>query len=284
MGLELNDEGDDTDRQILDGKWGISSIEMVSISEKMRTEWNERAKSDALYFIESSYDTSDVDRFFEIGEQKATEIIDPILEDWDRYPPSEEPMVALDIGCGVGRITRSLAKRFDNVIGIDVSDEMIRHARSLNSDFDNIEFYSTDGVSFNPVSESSVDFVFSYEVLQHVPNREIIEQNVSDISRVLATDGLSHIHFRPPYSSEKLFDAVDVPYMLIEKIPEEIKRVYFSITHKKGGLVASNTWTGTSISPAELWSYFDKYGLDVVQFYPDTTHDVGQRLFCVAEA
>jgi len=41
---------------------------------------------------------------------------------------------ALDFGCGVGRLTRALARRFDEAVGIDVSERMLEHARRLNAD------------------------------------------------------------------------------------------------------------------------------------------------------
>src|SRR3954468_14981274 len=36
----------------------------------------------------------------------------------------------LEIGCGVGRLTRVLAEQFDSVHSLDVSDEMIAQARA----------------------------------------------------------------------------------------------------------------------------------------------------------
>ena len=41
---------------------------------------------------------------------------------------------ALDFGCGVGRLTRALARRFDEAVGIDVSERMLEQARRLNAD------------------------------------------------------------------------------------------------------------------------------------------------------
>src|SRR2546423_10775880 len=51
----------------------------------------------------------------------------------------------LDLGCGAGWATRILARLvgegphgFGQVVGIDVSDEMIRRARAASRDFENI--------------------------------------------------------------------------------------------------------------------------------------------------
>ena len=48
--------------------------------------------------------------------------------------------LALDFGCGAGRLSRALARHFDRVIGVDVSASMIATARRLNADVTNIEF------------------------------------------------------------------------------------------------------------------------------------------------
>ena len=53
----------------------------------------------------------------------------------------------LDLGCGSGWATRLLARMvgegpqgFGQVIGVDISDEMIRQARAASKDFENIMF------------------------------------------------------------------------------------------------------------------------------------------------
>ena len=48
----------------------------------------------------------------------------------------------LDVGCGAGWLSRRLAKLVPQgrVVGMDVSDEMIRHARRASADFENLMF------------------------------------------------------------------------------------------------------------------------------------------------
>src|SRR5260370_42657835 len=48
----------------------------------------------------------------------------------------------LDVGCGAGWLSRQLAKLVPEgrVVGMDISDEMIRHARRSSVDFDNLMF------------------------------------------------------------------------------------------------------------------------------------------------
>ena len=48
----------------------------------------------------------------------------------------------LDVGCGAGWLSRRLAKLVPQgrVVGMDISDEMIRHARRASVDFENLMF------------------------------------------------------------------------------------------------------------------------------------------------
>lgn len=258
---------------------------MTTDSEIMQSDWDERAEEDALHFIETTYDTSNIDYFFKVGEQKAEKTIDLVLEDWERYPLKKG--TALDIGCGVGRMTRALADRFDHVIGIDVSSEMIKRARSLNENYENIDFYVSNGEEYTNIEDNSIDFVYSYEVFQHFPNKKVIESNIREISRVMKPSGRTDIHFRP-YTNQgyiDLFGYIPFPRIFIQKIPKSAKKLYFYLLNgdENAGLKVSTTWTGTSITPSEFWRYCDEADLEVHQFRPDPTHSLGDRFFCIAE-
>lgn len=260
---------------------------MPSDAERMQSDWDERADEDAFHFIGTSYDTSDIDYFFKMGEDHAKKSIDPILEDWDDYPL--EGGTALDIGCGAGRMTRALADRFGHVVGIDVSEKMIERAKSLNENYSNIEFYSNDGEQYTAIDDTSIDFVFSYVVFQHFPNKSVIKSNVNEISRVLKTGGRTNIHFKPSvHRGERyinLFGYVPFPTKFVQYVPDRAKRLYSHLNNNDieyEDLKSSDTWTGTSITPSEFWSYHHDVDLEVLQFIPDNTHSIGARFFCVA--
>lgn len=76
---------------------------------------------------------------------------------------------ALDFGCGVGRIVLPLAKRFEQVVGIDIAEPMLAELRvnAKKQNLDNIVLYS----DFDELSgkEGTFDFVNSYIVFQHIP-------------------------------------------------------------------------------------------------------------------
>ena len=71
-------------------------------------------------------------------EQDHLPITLPVLQKM-RLAPTDN---VLDVGCGAGWLSRRLAKLVPEgrVVGMDISDEMIRHARRGSVDFDNLLF------------------------------------------------------------------------------------------------------------------------------------------------
>ncbi|HYZ76638.1 MAG TPA: methyltransferase domain-containing protein [Gaiellaceae bacterium] len=167
----------------------------------MKRLWDERARRDAFRFIEwnPKHWHGDVDAFFRVGEERTSLLVDPVLRDYGPTPGAE---FAVEVGCGVGRFARALAARFGHVIGVDVSQEMIRKARELNppTHFPNLAFAAGDGVTL-PVSSATAAFVFSYEVFQHMPSRRVIDANLREVARILAPDGTALLHF--PYAKAR---------------------------------------------------------------------------------
>src|SRR5690349_15799788 len=65
-------------------------------------------------------------RFYASGESEMATVLD-----WFEADVGERPSggAALDIGCGVGRLTHAIAAHVQNVTGYDVSESMLRIAR-----------------------------------------------------------------------------------------------------------------------------------------------------------
>ena len=77
---------------------------------------------------------------------------------------------ALDFGCGVGRITRALASRFGEVVGLDASRTMVEHARRINAAVANASFVAGSLADLEP---GSFDLAWSVLVLQHLAPDEV---------------------------------------------------------------------------------------------------------------
>ena len=86
-------------------------------------------------------------------------------------------------------MTRAFARRFRAVTAIDISEEMQALAKSYLKDSGNVRWALTDGVSLSGVETGSMDFVFSYLVLQHYPSAELIAGSIREIVRILRPGG-----------------------------------------------------------------------------------------------
>ena len=98
---------------------------------------------------------------------------------------------ALDFGCGLGRLSRALAARFERCTAVDVSPKMLDAARRLNEDISNVEFVLNERADLGMFEAGSFDLVYSSIVLQHLRSQEEIERFVSELVRVTAGDGLA---------------------------------------------------------------------------------------------
>jgi SAM-dependent methyltransferase len=239
---------------------------------EMRGRWDLRARIDAFAYIETVRAVPDVEGFFELGEHFASVLVDPVLDGVAHGR-------SLDLGCGVGRVTRALAHRFDEVVGIDVSTEMVRRAQELHApeEFPNVTFRATDGVHV-PLEADSFDFVFSYEVFQHLPTRDVMRQNLAEVARVLRGDGLAliHVHRAPGPGAYWLGRAK-------RAVPDPLWARVKSLLGRGDPLTSDATFRGTAPlrreDIARLWS---AAGLDVVELRDDPTHEPLRRALVLA--
>ncbi len=147
--------------------------------------WDARARENANYFVDNrlDYNAGDDAAFWREGEA-----------DLERLLASTEAVLApeavvLDLGCGVGRLTRALAARAAWVHGIDVSAEMVRLAGENLDGVANVTLHVGDGVSLAGIPDASVDAVVSLVVFQHIPDPAVTLGYVTDIGRVLRPGG-----------------------------------------------------------------------------------------------
>jgi cyclopropane fatty-acyl-phospholipid synthase-like methyltransferase len=157
--------------------------------EKMRADWDERARENARHYVNTANTQWTDDEFFASGERTVAE---EILTDMGNICQGKHPadMRVLEIGCGAGRVTKALAKLFSEVHAVDVSGEMVRQASEALSGFPQAFVYQNNGKDLTVVPEREFDFAFSSIVFQHIPSREIIENYVREVSRLLRPGAL----------------------------------------------------------------------------------------------
>jgi len=123
----------------------------------------------------------------------------------------------LDLGCGSGWATRLLARMvsdgpegFGQVVGLDVSDEMVRQARAQSKDFDNI-LYVWGSAEQIPWEENFFDKVLSVESFYYYADQD---RALKELFRVMAPHGrlfiLINLYKDNPYSLQWV-DKLKVP-------------------------------------------------------------------------
>jgi len=157
--------------------------------EKMRRDWDERARANARHFVNTEREEWTDAEFFESGRRTVAE---EILTDMINICQGKDPrqMRVLEIGCGAGRVTRALAEVFGQVFAVDISSEMVARAREALGDCPNVRIFQNNGRDLSVLGDLQVDFAFSTIVFQHIPSRAIIENYVREVHRLLRPGGL----------------------------------------------------------------------------------------------
>lgn len=158
----------------------------LKATNSMRRDWDERARKNAFLYIASWKDNWNEEGFFASGESDYQRLVAPILA---RLAVDPGRTSIAELGCGAGRMTRAFAQRFRAVTAIDVSEEMQSRAKSYLKDFSNVRWVLTDGVSLKDAESGSIDFIFSYLVLQHYPSEALIAGSIQEMIRVLRPGG-----------------------------------------------------------------------------------------------
>lgn len=125
------------------------------------------------------------------GERFTPECVREIwYEHWHRYAFAAPLVVGrrvLDAACGEGYGSNLLAAHARDVVGVDVSEQAIGHARARYlPGRSNLRFEQADATAL-PFADDSFDVVVSFETLEHLAAHE---QLVSGFARVLGDDGM----------------------------------------------------------------------------------------------
>ena len=170
------------------------------MDERLRTEFNEWALAGKGESMERGHRP--------VGEQAIARM---------KVPPEAR---VLDIGCGSGWATRLLADYANkgSVIGIDISDEMIRLARASSPTHAHVRFQTASAEQL-PFSDNDFSHAFSMESLYYYAN---IAKALKEIQRVMAPGGLFAAVVDLYWESEathQWIDSLKVPVQLLS-IPD----------------------------------------------------------------
>ncbi len=164
-------------------------IETSALLEKMRRDWDQRARENARFYVVNSQEQWTDAEFFEGGRKTvANHILTDIVNICQGRDPRE--MKVVEIGCGAGRVTRAMGELFGEVHAVDVSGEMVALARKACQDQPNVFVYQNNGTDLQALGDCRFDFAFSSCCFQHIPSYDVIENYIREIARVLRDGAL----------------------------------------------------------------------------------------------
>jgi SAM-dependent methyltransferase len=170
----------------------------MSPSSEERSRWQDLGSREPYWavcseqrFRASALSEHDRAEFFASGEREVSQTFALITR---HIRPEFRPALALDYGCGVGRLALPIARRSRNAIGVDISDAMLVEARA------NAERQGVKNVVFQrpeealAVEASDLDLLHSYIVLQHIEPATGIAITRALLRR-LRPGGIGCLHF-----------------------------------------------------------------------------------------
>jgi SAM-dependent methyltransferase len=153
-------------------------------------DWEELAEFNAEWAVlttpEAKSQGWDLEEFFATG----TEDVARVMQAAGLLGLPQQTRAVLDFGCGVGRLARPLANRFDRYVGLDISSVMIERAEELHHDVSNASFAVNLDDDLSRFEDGEFDAVFAILVLQHLPSEAMILRYLSAMARILASGGL----------------------------------------------------------------------------------------------
>lgn len=189
--------------------------------------WNTRAKRPDVQSVMSARHT--------LGENvEATKILQKdIFEFLQGYIEGKN---VFELGVGIGRNTKEIAKIANNVIGCDISDIMLQRARDQLLGYDNVELY-LGKITELDLAENRFDLVFESIVLLHILNPEELRKTVERMKQ------LSDVVFL----LEHTYEGPDFPiskYSILRK-PEEYAELFkpYRLVKQKTHYCAGDNFT-----------------------------------------
>lgn len=163
----------------------------------MREEWNARAREDANYYVAFGRRDQSAEEFF----STAADVLRDLQREIQRGLPADgRARRFLEIGCGPGRLMKPLAEHCGEIHGIDVSNEMVARARENLASLRHAHVHIGSGSTLDQFATDSFDFVYSYAVFQHIPDREVVMSYLREAVRVLKPAGIARVQINglPP--------------------------------------------------------------------------------------
>jgi SAM-dependent methyltransferase len=227
-------------------------------TEAMRAYWDSKARENAMFYIHSELDFRDPDaaEFWQSGAHN----LDATLGPFDRQFAGTERV--LEIGCGMGRITRAIAGRAASVVGVDVSDEMVKRAREALADVANVQIELGNGQDLSAFADAEFDACYSFIVFQHIPDPAVTCGYIAEIGRVLRPGG---------WAVFQISDQASIHERSSYTRGLQLRRRASRLLRRGPRGCLEPQWLGSAVPRADLMAALERGGLDLLGTVGDGT-------------
>ncbi|MGD0496224.1 MAG: class I SAM-dependent methyltransferase [Candidatus Bathyarchaeia archaeon] len=167
---------------------------------------------------------------------------------------------AFDFGCGAGRSTRFLQKLGLDVVGVDISEDMLKRGRELDSKGDYRLIEEGDLCQFK---DDAYDLVLSAFTFDNIPTMEKKVRNFRELGRLLNIEGILVNLVSSPeiYTHEwASFSTKDFPENQHAKSGDKVRIIQTDLEDKRP--VEDVVWTDESYRET-----YRRAGLELVNTY-----------------
>ncbi len=168
---------------------------------------------------------------------------------------------ALNLGTGEGDYDRMIAGYAQSLVGCDVNEEDLVHARRLNQGVLNLHYETNDALNLT-YADQTFDLVVSCEVIEHVGKPDIM---VKEIARVLKPGGLLIMTF-PSREFPFTYDPVNRIWQWIKKDTDQENLI------SQGAYAFGHEYL---IGSADYKKWAADSGFEVLEFQGLSRHFVG---------
>jgi SAM-dependent methyltransferase len=158
---------------------------------------------------------------------------------WPDRPPSRSGQLLVDLGCGWGRWSLAAATAGYRALGVDIHLDAVQAANRVSREIRSECDFVCSEVDRLPFRDASVDFVFSYSVLQHI-ERTTVQRVFLEAKRILKPGGRILVQLPNAYGAlsivqqlrrgyrEAKADSFEMRYWSPRQIAELFRRVDFA--------------------------------------------------------